>query len=259
MRNVAIISARSAEHVDFDAVSRAARGSIEHIVRHLLPDARRQGHELVAVNPTRADNRPGSFKINAATGVWSDFATNEKGGDMIDLWAYIRSVPKLDATRKLGDFLGMQRGGLCSAPVPASQSAAIAALTPDEMKAAPASLPARTMPRADGKPHFTVGNSDGPHPLPGEKRRHVYRLGGVAVKVKIMLVDRGAVTCYKVMTDQGETSWQFAKPRLETGWLLGPGGRIDLKTSTAAAPRPGLLNSEAITSVDGTEQTCRSC
>jgi hypothetical protein len=23
--------------------------------------------------------------------------------------------------------------------------------------------------------------------------------------------------------------------RLETGWLLGPGGRIDLKTSTAAA------------------------
>ena len=93
MRNVAIISARSAEHVDFDAVSRAARGSIEHIVRHLLPDARRQGHELVAVNPTRADNRPGSFKINAATGVWSDFATNEKGGDMIDLWAYIRPSP----------------------------------------------------------------------------------------------------------------------------------------------------------------------
>ena len=44
MMNVAIISARGAEHVDFDAVSRAARGSIEHIVRHLLPDARRQGH-----------------------------------------------------------------------------------------------------------------------------------------------------------------------------------------------------------------------
>ena len=46
-----------------------------------------EGHEYVARNPTRADRRPGSFKINLRTGRWADFATGDKGGDPVSLAA----------------------------------------------------------------------------------------------------------------------------------------------------------------------------
>jgi putative DNA primase/helicase len=64
-----------ADRVDFRAVSAAALGALDLIIPQLLPGGYRSGNEWVARNPTRADGRPGSFKVNLATGVWSDFAT----------------------------------------------------------------------------------------------------------------------------------------------------------------------------------------
>ena len=43
----------------------------------------------VALNPTRNDRRPGSFKINIRTGRWCDFATGDRGGDPVSLVAYL--------------------------------------------------------------------------------------------------------------------------------------------------------------------------
>jgi len=75
--------------VDFRAVSSAALGALDIIVPRLLPDGYRSGDEWVARNPTRNDGRPGSFKVNLTTGVWSDFATADTGGDAIDLMVYL--------------------------------------------------------------------------------------------------------------------------------------------------------------------------
>ena len=93
--------------IDFKAVHDASLRSLESILQRYLPGGRRSGNEWVALNPTRADAKPGSFKVNLRTGVWSDFATDDKGADAIDLVAYLKGYSKLDAARELGEMLGV--------------------------------------------------------------------------------------------------------------------------------------------------------
>lgn len=69
----------------FDRANNIASG----YVRTWLPNGRLEGSEWVAINPTRADNSLGSFKINLNTGMWSDFQSNDKGGDFVSLYAYL--------------------------------------------------------------------------------------------------------------------------------------------------------------------------
>src|SRR5690606_12269965 len=98
------------ERIDFSAVSNAARSALTSLVQDWLPDGHREGNEWVARNPTRGDQHPGSFKVNLITGVWSDFATGESGGDAIDLLAYLNRTSKLDAARELAAKLGVTGG-----------------------------------------------------------------------------------------------------------------------------------------------------
>ena len=62
----------------------------------------------MARNPTRNDGTPGSFKVNLTTGVWSDFATGDKGGDIIDLVAYLERKSKVEAARDIGALLNVK-------------------------------------------------------------------------------------------------------------------------------------------------------
>jgi hypothetical protein len=93
--------------IDFGAVSAAALGCSELILRRWLPAGKREGREWVARNPRRSDRRAGSFKVNLATGRWSDFATGDAGGDLISLAAYLFSISQGEAARRLADALGM--------------------------------------------------------------------------------------------------------------------------------------------------------
>lgn len=78
------------EKVDFDAINGAALSVLHAICQRWLPDGVAYGREWVARNPTRADGKPGSFRINLATGKWADFAQdNARGGDPISLAAYL--------------------------------------------------------------------------------------------------------------------------------------------------------------------------
>ena len=61
----------------------------QSLVPEWLPNGKKEGHEWSALNPTRGDSTPGSFKINLRSGEWSDFATGDKGGDIISLRAYL--------------------------------------------------------------------------------------------------------------------------------------------------------------------------
>ena len=83
---------RSPAKVDFGRVNAAALGNAEGVVRGLLPDGRRDGAEWVARNPQRPDRRLGSFKVNLNSGKWADFATGDRGGDLVSLAAFVGGV-----------------------------------------------------------------------------------------------------------------------------------------------------------------------
>jgi putative DNA primase/helicase len=81
--------------------------SIERILANWLPKGKQQGREYLAINPTRSDSKPGSFSINLDSGQWSDFATGDKGGDLVALIAYLEGVKQSDAAARLAEFLGL--------------------------------------------------------------------------------------------------------------------------------------------------------
>ena len=96
--------------VDFADIATRARVALPSIVHRWLPDGKSWGFEWVARNPTRADKRLGSFKINLASGRWADFATGAAGGDVISLAAYLFGLSQTEAARKIAEMLSV-RGG----------------------------------------------------------------------------------------------------------------------------------------------------
>lgn len=92
----------------FSQVKSAALSCIESVLSRWLPGGKRQGHEYLALNPTRPDSKPGSFSINLDTGAWSDFATGDKGGDLVALVAYLEGCKQGEAAKLLADYLGLK-------------------------------------------------------------------------------------------------------------------------------------------------------
>jgi hypothetical protein len=101
------VSAQRAGRIDFERVNTAALSSADAVVRGLLPDGRREGHEWVARNPVRPDRSAGSFKVNLQTGKWGDFATGDRGGDLVSLAAYVAGLPQREAAIRLAESLGV--------------------------------------------------------------------------------------------------------------------------------------------------------
>uniref|UniRef100_UPI00259892CD DUF927 domain-containing protein n=1 Tax=uncultured Spongiibacter sp. TaxID=870896 RepID=UPI00259892CD len=93
--------------LDFRLVNDRALQSVDSVLSSWLPGGKRQGGEYVVTNPRRSDSRPGSFSINTANGIWSDFATGDKGGDLIALVAYVDNTGMGDACRSLASFLNI--------------------------------------------------------------------------------------------------------------------------------------------------------
>jgi hypothetical protein len=98
-------------NINFKAVNEAAVQSLPHLLARWLPGGKRIGKEYIALNPTRADRRPGSFKVvivGHRAGVWADFATGDRGGDPISLAAYLFGLRQGEAARKLAEMLGVR-------------------------------------------------------------------------------------------------------------------------------------------------------
>lgn len=93
--------------IDFDRVNAAALRNADAVVRGLLPVGHRDGAEWVARNPLRNDRTPGSFKVNLVTGKWGDFATPDRGGDLVSLAAFVAAVPQREAAIRLAESLGV--------------------------------------------------------------------------------------------------------------------------------------------------------
>ena len=91
----------------FAQVKAAALRNIDRVLTQWLPNGKRVdgGKEYTAPNPTRTDKRAGSLKINLSKGTWADFATGDKGGDLIDLVRYLDGCTDVEACNKLADML----------------------------------------------------------------------------------------------------------------------------------------------------------
>jgi hypothetical protein len=105
---------RGAGAIDFRAINTAALTCLGPVLRRLAPNGKVIAGEYVTLNPRRADNRPGSFKVRfhgARAGAWADFATGDKGGDIVSLCAYLEGCTQGEAARRLAMMLGVETRG----------------------------------------------------------------------------------------------------------------------------------------------------
>jgi hypothetical protein len=93
--------------IAFRRIADGALPCADSLVQRWLPDGKREAAEWVAINPTRADSRKGSFKVNLRTGFWSDFADGAGGGDLISLAAYLFNLKQGEAALKIAGMLGI--------------------------------------------------------------------------------------------------------------------------------------------------------
>jgi hypothetical protein len=96
--------------IDFYKINHRAVVALPAILARLLPGGRIEGHEYLALNPRRADQRLGSFKVRVfgqKAGRGSDFGTGDKGGDSVSLIAYLENCSQPEAARRLARMLGI--------------------------------------------------------------------------------------------------------------------------------------------------------
>lgn len=91
--------------IDFKSLNRDSLNRLPQLLSHWIPRGKVIGHEYVALNPTRCDSSLGSFKVNLRTGKWADFATGDRGGDVVSLLAYITGENQIEAAKRLQRFV----------------------------------------------------------------------------------------------------------------------------------------------------------
>lgn len=100
----------NAQQVNFREVNQLAMSYLPSLLSKWLPDGKVSGHEFTALNPKRNDHKAGSFKVNLVTGRWADFATGERGGDIVSLAAYLADLSQSDAAKAILRMVGVYHG-----------------------------------------------------------------------------------------------------------------------------------------------------
>lgn len=101
----------------FTSVRRAIAPHTTSLVADWLPSGKRTRNAWVVRNPTRDDRHAGSFRINLHTGQWIDFATQDKGSDLISLRAYLLGLSQYQAAQDLAQQFGVNHSSPRSRPV----------------------------------------------------------------------------------------------------------------------------------------------
>lgn len=78
-----------------------------NLIPSILPNGKRRAGYWVSLNPTRNDRNIGSFRINLNTGQWIDFATDDSGGDVISLFAYLYGYKQGEAADYIAKVTGV--------------------------------------------------------------------------------------------------------------------------------------------------------
>lgn len=215
--------------IDFKGIAAAVLASSETLVSELLPDGKRNGAEWTARNPTRDDRHPGSFKVNLDSGIWRDFSTEDGGGDLISLYAYLHRVDQGTAARELAERFGLA-GDTKSGKRPKSGNDWTAVLPIP----ADAPLPLAAHPH-HGQPTktWTYHDADG-HPVPRLPLRSTGRAQAVLPLVLVPIRERrhgvalasGDRSPAPVRPGSTGGAARGARPGVRRGKSGGCGGRI---------------------------------
>ncbi|MBT6546442.1 MAG: topoisomerase, partial [Rhodobacteraceae bacterium] len=96
--------------IDYSEINARLLPMLPNLLAEWLPAGRKEGCEYVCGD---LQGNPGvSLKVNLDTGKWSDFATDDKGGDIVSLYAALKGLRQSDAAKELGE-----RHGLLDLPV----------------------------------------------------------------------------------------------------------------------------------------------
>lgn len=89
-------------------VSRLLSDRASDVAAYLLPGGKKQGPEWKAGSVSGDEGQSLSVRINGdKRGVWSDFATGDKG-DLLDLWVACRCTSMAEAIREAKQYLGVR-------------------------------------------------------------------------------------------------------------------------------------------------------
>jgi hypothetical protein len=95
------------KRIDFAKVNATASGALPGLLARWLPGGAQRGEEYVVRNPRRDDRRAGSFRINVRTGKWADFATGDRGGDPVSLFAFLKGLNQAHAAVAVAQIVGI--------------------------------------------------------------------------------------------------------------------------------------------------------
>ncbi len=180
--------------IDFDGINAAALRSARSLLPVLIPGGKFRSLEYVVRNPRRDDQHPGSFSVNYKSGIWKDFASEDGGGDIISLVAYVRGNSQADAARELADKLRVS-------PLRVDHGS-----NGHNGEHRPAAV--ATSGNAELAPKIFTWGDTGPPTRKDEIRRHVYSIGARAIRVKIKR-DGGSYVNWYYVSEEG---WQAKKP-----------------------------------------------
>lgn len=123
--------------IKFGELAAALLGRAELLVERWLPGGKREGREYKC--GSLQGGAGGSCSINLATGAWADFATDERGGDLVSLYASIHGLAPAKAALQVARDESLEDvAGIVRAQASAGPAAAPTAPMPTS---APASAP----------------------------------------------------------------------------------------------------------------------
>jgi hypothetical protein len=95
LKKVESFSMKQAERLS--ELTQVLLNNAEYVLHDWLPDGELVGEEYKARNPRRDDTQIGSFSININSGLWADFATNDTGADLVELFGYLNDLTEPEA------------------------------------------------------------------------------------------------------------------------------------------------------------------
>lgn len=92
--------------INFAALNEALLGRAEALVPMWLPGGAQRGHEYTCAG--LSGGKGSSCSVNLRTGAWADFATEEKGGDLVSLYAAIHGLDQGRAAVQVARDYGLE-------------------------------------------------------------------------------------------------------------------------------------------------------
>lgn len=96
--------------IDFEGLAAALLARARDFIPSWLPGGKLVGHEYTC--GSLLGGRGDSFKANINTGAWADFASTDKGGDLISLYAAINKIKNSEAAKTLAEQINFVSNNL---------------------------------------------------------------------------------------------------------------------------------------------------